>query len=129
MIYNPDFDVDAVMKVLGTISDKYSEGSPEDEALRIAAVSLLYVRDIQKLEEYRKYFQEFVTGKPIIVSQSFATREDADKWLASGNAKEFDLVEIAGQGFVVYGLPKVLKFAPAPLPHELQPPETKADPK
>ena len=32
MSYNSNFDVDAVMKTLGTVSDKYPEGSPEDSA-------------------------------------------------------------------------------------------------
>jgi len=129
MAYNSDFDVDAVMKTLGTISDKYQKDSLEDEALRIAAVALLYVRDIQKLEEYRTYFREFVTGKPIIVSQTFATREEADEWLASGKAREGELVSIAGQGFTAHHLPKGWKFLRARAPEELDPPPDKPDPK
>jgi hypothetical protein len=122
MTYNSNFDVNAVMRTLGTVSDKYPEGSPEDEALRIAAVALLYVRDIQKLDEYRDYFRRFFTYKPITIAQSFATRDEADEWLASGQAKNGDLVRIADRGFVVYDLPKGLKFVPAPLPEELDPP-------
>ncbi|MCY1076153.1 hypothetical protein [Archangium lansingense] len=129
MAYNSDFDVEAVMKTLGTISDKFQKDSPEDEALRIAAVALLYVRDIQKLEEYRSYFREFVTGKPIIVSHSFATREEADEWLTSGKATEGELVSIAGQGFTAHHLPKGWKFLRAYLPEELDPPPDKPDPK
>ena len=51
---NSNFDVDSVLQVLGTVNGRYQEGSPEDEALRIASVALLYVRDIQKLDEYRE---------------------------------------------------------------------------
>lgn len=129
MAYNSDFDVEAVMKTLGTISDKYQNDSPEDEALRIAAVALLYVRDIHKLEDYRQYFREFVTGKPIIVSQTFATREEADEWLASGKATDGELVSIAGQGFTAHHLPKGWKFLRARVPEELEPPPEKPDPK
>ncbi len=117
------------MKTVGTVAAKYSEGSPEDEALRIVSVALLYVQDIQKLDEYRDYFREFVTGKPIIVSQTFATREEADEWLASGKATGGELVSIAGQGFTAHHLPKGWKFLRASLPEELDPPPWKPDPK
>jgi hypothetical protein len=127
MDYDSNFDVDAVMKTLGTISDKCQEGSPEDEALRIAAVALLYVRDIQKLEEYRNYFREFITGRPIIVSQTFATREEADEWLANGKATDGELVSIVGQGFTAHHLPKGWKFLRARVPEELEPPPEKPD--
>ena len=90
MPYNSNFDVDSVLQVLGTVNEKYQEGSPEDEALRIAAVALLYVRDLQKLEEYREYFRKFYIPaiESVVVSQTFATREEADAWLASGKASE-----------------------------------------
>ncbi|WP_306414345.1 MULTISPECIES: hypothetical protein [Corallococcus] len=45
MAYNSNFDVDAVMGVLGRIGEQFQDGAPEDEALRIAAVALLYVRE------------------------------------------------------------------------------------
>lgn len=125
MSYNSQFDIDTVMKTLGTVGAKYPEGTPEDEALRIASVALLYLRDIQKLDEYRDYFRSFFTYKPVSVAQTFATREDANKWLASGAAKDGDLVKIADQGFVVYDMPKGLKFVPRPLPDELgHPPDS-----
>src|SRR5690349_13573245 len=125
MAYHSNFDVDTVMKTLGTISDKYPKDSPEDEALRIAAVALLYVRDIQKLDEYRDYFRSFFTYKPVIASQTFATREEADAWLASGKAKDGELVSIAGQGFTGTHLPKGWKFLRTPLPEEFETPEPK----
>jgi hypothetical protein len=119
MTYNSNFDIDAVMKTVGTVGAKYSEGSPEDEALRIVSVALLYVRDMQKLDEYREYFRRFFTAKPVIVSQTFATREEADHWLASGNAKDGELVKIADQGFIVIDALKGLRFVPTRLPEEL----------
>lgn len=119
MTYNSNFDVDAVMKTVGAVGAKYPEGSPEDEALRIVSVALLYVRDIQKLDEYREYFRSFFTHKPVTLAQTFSTREDADRWLTSGKAKEGDLVKIAAQGFAVIDALKGLKFVPTRLPEEL----------
>jgi len=111
-----DFDVDAVMKTLGTVSAKYPEGSPEAEALRVAAVALLFVRDTQALEAYRAYFRGFSTPKPVSIARTFASREDADAWLTSGDAREGDLVRVAGAGFVVLNALKGLKFVPMNLP-------------
>lgn len=124
MTYNSNFDVDAVMRTLGTVSGKYPEGSPEDEALRIAAVALLYVQKIDKLEDYRDYFREFITGKPLIASHAFATREEADEWLASGTAKHGDLIAIAGQGFTALQ-GKRWSLVRTRLPDEPEPPEPK----
>jgi hypothetical protein len=124
MTYNSNFDVDSVLQVLGTVNEKYQEGSPEDEALRIAAVALLYVRDIQKLDEYREYFRKFYIPaiESVVVSQRFATREEADAWLASGKASEEELVRIAGQGLRVITARKGkgLMFLRTPLPEEME---------
>lgn len=123
MIYNKDFDVDSVLEILRAIDEKYQEGSPEDEALRIAAVALFYVREIQKINDYREFFRKFYTPAAdyIVPSHEFATREEADEWLASGNANEGELVKIAGEGFRVIPLrdAKGLRFRPTPLPEEL----------
>ena len=125
--YNSSFDVDSILDVLGAVSEKYPSGSPEDEALRVAAVALLYVRDIQKLEDYREYFRQFYTPatESVRVSQSFATREEADSWLASGKASEGELVRNAGQGFRV--LPerkgRGWMFLRTPLPEEMKTPD------
>jgi hypothetical protein len=127
---NPDFDIDAVLGTLRALDEKQQEGSPEDEALRVAAGALLYVRETQKLEEYREFFRKFYTPAVdvIVPSQTFETREEADAWLSSGRASEGDLVKIAGEGFRV--IPqrggKGLRFRPTPLPEELmkmKPPE------
>lgn len=124
MNYNSNFDVDSVLQLLGTVNERYQEGSPEDEALRIAAVALLYVRDIQQLDEYREYFRKFYIPaiESVVVSQSFATREEADAWLASGKASEEELVRIAGQGFRVIAARKGngLMFLRTPLPEEME---------
>jgi hypothetical protein len=116
-------DVDSVLRVIGTVSERYQTDSPEDEALRVAAGALLYIRDIQKLEEYREYFRKsFAPAKDtVIVSQTFGTREQADEWLASGGASDGELVRIAGQGFRVFSGRQGMKFLRTPLPEELEP--------
>jgi hypothetical protein len=124
MRYNSNFDVDSVLELLGTVNEKYQDGSREDEALRIAAVALLYVRDIHKLDEYREYFRKFYIPAidSVVVSQTFATRDEADVWLASGKASEDVLVRIAGQGFRVITARKgkELMFLRTPLPEEME---------
>jgi hypothetical protein len=77
------------------------------------------------LDDYREYLQKFSTYKPVTIVQTFATREEGDKWLASGNAKNGDLVKIAGQPFIVLDALKGLKFAPTRLPEDLGPPGSK----
>ncbi|RKH06254.1 hypothetical protein D7Y13_31090 [Corallococcus praedator] len=123
MKYNPDFDVDSVLDVLKGVNEKYEEGSPEDEALRIAAVALVYVREAERLEEYRGFFRSFFTPaiESVIVSQTFSTREEAETWLALGVARDGELIRVAGQGFQVIlaqgdAKPTLLR---TPLPEEL----------
>ncbi|HEX8441350.1 hypothetical protein [Archangium sp.] len=124
MNYNSNFDVASVMETLRAVNEKYQDGSPEDEALRIAAVALLYVRDSQKLDEYREYFRKFYIPaiESVTVSQTFATKDEADAWLASGKASEDALVKIAGQGFRVITARKGtgLMFLRTPLPEEME---------
>jgi hypothetical protein len=103
MKYNPNFDVDSVLDILRTVNEKYPEGSPEDEALRIAAVALFYVRETQKLEDYREFFRAFYTPAIdyIVVAQTFATREEADAWLALGKTRDGETDEKTSSGLRV----------------------------
>jgi hypothetical protein len=123
MKYNHNFDVDSILDVLRAVNEKYQEGSPEDEAIRVAAVALFYVREVQRLDDYREFFRSFYTPAIdyIVVSQTFETRAEADEWLASGKASEGALVRIAGQGFQVITerKSKGLMFLRTPLPEEL----------
>ena len=123
MKYNHNFDINSVLDILRTVNEKYPEGSPEDEAIRIAAVALFYVRETQKLEDYREFFRSFYTPAIdyVVVSQTFSTREEADAWLASGRASEGERVSIAGQGFRVIPERKGngVRLLRSPLPEEL----------
>lgn len=125
MKYNSNFDVDAVLETLDSVNESYPAGSPQDEALRVAAVALLYVRELQKLDDYREFFRKFYTPAidAVIVSQTFTTRDEADQWLASGQAREGELVRVAGQGFRVIDGRKGLRFLRTPLPEEMETPD------
>ncbi len=124
MTYDPDFDSDAILRILGTINEKYADGSPEDEALHIAAGALVFLREGQQLESYRAYFRKYFTPatSASLVAQVFASRLEADTWLASGAATDGVLVSIAGEGFTVVKLPNRWEFLRTPLPEELNRP-------
>ncbi|QSQ25225.1 hypothetical protein JY651_09960 [Pyxidicoccus parkwayensis] len=118
MAYDPDFDVDAIIRILGTLNEKYPEGTPEDEALHIAAGALEFLRESRKLDEYRAYFRKYFTPatSAALVDRSFTSRVEADAWLASGTATDGALVSIAGEGFTVVKLPNRWEFLRTPLP-------------
>ncbi len=125
MKYNKNFDANAVLRTMEVMSRHYAEGTPENEALRVCAAALLFVRDdLTKLEEFREFFRKIMTPaiEGVQVAHTFASREEADTWLASGTAKDGQLVRIVGQGFTVvdHG-PKGLKLVRIPLPEELPP--------
>ncbi|HZI12769.1 MAG TPA: hypothetical protein VE153_20475 [Myxococcus sp.] len=120
---SPEFDVDVVLRILEAVNQKYLEGSPEDEALHVAAGALVYLRERQGLDDFRAYFRKYFTpaSSALLVAQTFPTREAADAWLASGAATDGTLVSIAGQGFSVIKLPNRWEFLRTPLPEELGP--------
>lgn len=121
MPYIADFDVDEALSALKAISDKYEEGSKERDVIELAQIALIYPRHIRREDEFRKYYKHiFDPSFKIKVSHEFATREEADRWLAQGKAQEDERVKIAGQGFMVVRLPGRLTFMVAPLLGELE---------
>ncbi len=90
---------------------------------RIRARTFRSCGSLMKLDDYREFFRKFYTPAAdyVVPAHVFATREEADEWLASGKAKEGELVKIAGEGFRV--IPrrdeKGMRFRPTPLPDEL----------
>ena len=123
MTYDKNFDVDAVLRAMEAMSRHHARETPEDVALRVCAASLLFVRDeLKKLEEFREFFRKITTPavEGVQVLHTFASREEADAWLASGTAKDGQLVRVTGQGFMVidHGQ-KGLKLVRIPLPDEL----------
>jgi hypothetical protein len=120
-----DFDMDRLLRVLDAASKNFPEGSREESSIQLAAISLLYIRRIKKLEDFLKYYREFFDPSfQVSVAHVFSTRQEADEWLASGTASDGQLVKIAGQGFQVIQLPKGLSFLRTPLPEELEPPKS-----
>ena len=119
-----DFEMDRVLRVLDAVSKNYPEGSQEEGSIQLAAISLLYVRRIKKVDDFLKYYREFFDPSfQVTVSRVFSTRQEADEWLATGTASDGELVKIADQGFQVIRLPKGLSFLRTPLPEELGPPK------
>jgi len=120
MEYNKHFDLDGVLRTLGSVGDKYEEWSPEDEALRIAAVALVFIQQKDMLPALRDFFGEFYsTGCGKQPSRVFATQDQADEWLMGGTARDGELVSIAGQGFQVVSRPARSLFLRTPLFEEL----------
>jgi hypothetical protein len=128
MVYTPDRDLYEILSVLDPFIESQLEGSKEREALTLAQIALFYIRDKKVQEDFAKYCRRF-TNEPftIEVSHEFATREEADKWLVSGNAKHAEPVKIAGKGFLVVQLPGRWTFIDRPLPEELETDEWKDD--
>ncbi|WIG99222.1 hypothetical protein KGD87_10630 [Myxococcus sp. SDU36] len=123
MIISKDFDMDSILRTLDAASKNYPPGSKEESAVQLAAISLLYIRRIKKLDDFLEYYHDFSDPTfRVPVAQAFSTQEEADKWLASGQASDGELVRIAGQGFQVIQLPSGTRFLRTPLPEELGPP-------
>jgi hypothetical protein len=124
---NPEeFEIDATLRILDAASKNFPPGSKEESTVQLAAIALLYIRRIKKLDEFLKYYREFSDPTfSIPVAQIFSTQEDADKWLGSGAASDGDLVRIAEHGFQVIQLPGGMKFLRTPFPEELSPPDSK----
>jgi hypothetical protein len=125
MTHLSSFDVDTVLRSIDSVSQSLQPGSMEESALQLAAISLLYVQRIGKLDDFRKYYHEFFDPSfKVKISHDFQTQEEADEWLASGKSAHGELVRIAGQGFQVVHLPKGPRFLRTPLPDELGPPRS-----
>lgn len=125
MTYNKNFDTDAVLRTVEALSKQHPEGTPGDEALRVCAAALLFVRDdLRKLEEFREFFRKITTPaiEGIKIAHTFATRAEAEAWLASGTARDGQLLRIAGQGSTVIDVgPKGRRLVRIALPEELPP--------
>jgi hypothetical protein len=85
MSYIPDFDTDAILSDLGSIGQKYPEGSPERDAIELAQIALIYPRHVRREDDFRRFYRDcFDPSFKLTVSHEFATQEDADKWIVSG---------------------------------------------
>ncbi|MCY1080130.1 hypothetical protein [Archangium lansingense] len=124
----PEFDLEEVIYFLNPFIENHAEGSKERRAFALAQIALLYIRDRVKRDEFDKYYRScFAIPFTVEVAHEFTTREEADQWLASGNAKDSERVKIAGKGFMVVDVSGRLRFMIAPLPEELETDEWKDD--
>ncbi|WP_404369841.1 hypothetical protein ACIHQR_08025 [Corallococcus coralloides] len=118
--------MESTLRILDAVSKSYPPGSKEEAAVQLAAISLLYLRRLKKLDGFLEFHREFSDSSAhVSISREFATQADADMWLASGEAVDGTLVRIEGRGFQVIQLPKGLKLLRTPLPDELGPPGPK----
>ncbi len=112
--------MDDVLRTIDSVSQSFPTGSREEDALQLAAISLLYVQRMGKLDDFRRYYREFFDPSfKVKVAHDFATQEEADEWLASGKGTHGELVRIAGRGFQVAQSSKGSRFLRVPLPEEL----------
>jgi hypothetical protein len=123
MSYDPNFDVDAALRTIESISHGFQDGSREEASLRAAAAALVFVREIGRLEDYREFFRQITTPaiETVKASYSFATREEAEEWLKGVSVADGVLVSIAGKGYQVVNRPQGARFLRNPLPQELEP--------
>ncbi|MGZ3457772.1 MAG: hypothetical protein ACXU86_04625 [Archangium sp.] len=128
MVCIPDFDLEDMLGVLNSVVERYAEGSKERDATELAQIALLYIHHTRKGDDFKGFYKRcFDTSFKVEVSHEFATREEADKWLASGNARDSERVKIAGKGFMAVEVSGRLRFMVAPLPEELETDEWKDD--
>lgn len=128
MAYIPEFDLDDTLGVLNSIFEKFPEGSRERDVAELAQIALFYIYHARKGDDFKAFYKKcFDDSFKIEASREFATREDADKWLASGKAKDAERVKIAGKGFMVVQVSGRPLFMVAPLPEELETDEWKGD--
>ncbi|EPX64031.1 hypothetical protein D187_005164 [Cystobacter fuscus DSM 2262] len=128
MAYIPEFDLDDIVGILNSIAEKQAEGSKERDVIELAQIALLYTRHRRSEDDFVSYYKHFFDPSfKLKVSHEFATREEADTWLASGKAEESERVKIDGKGFMVVRLPGRLAFMVAPLPEEMDADEWKDD--
>lgn len=121
MAHIPDFDLDDIVTTLASISRNRTDDAKERSAIELAQIALLYARHAGKLDDFRKYYSEFFDPAfKLKVSHEFSTREEAESWLTSGNARHAEHVKIAGKGYQVVQLPGRMTFIDRPLPDELK---------
>jgi hypothetical protein len=124
----PGFDLDEAIYFLNPFIENHAEDSKERRAFALAQIALLYIRDRVKREEFANFYRAcFDTDFTVEVAHEFATREEADQWLASGKAVHTERVKIAGKGFMVVEVSGKFYFMIAPLPEELKTDEWKDD--
>ncbi|RKG60697.1 hypothetical protein D7X30_07145 [Corallococcus sp. AB011P] len=128
MSKEPEINVEDVLAVLDDETQRHEKGSREWNALQVAAICLVYVRHMNKLDDFKRYYREILSPDfKIKVERDFGTRTEADAWLNEGTAVHGMHIRIGGAGFLVVQLPGRLTLMNAPLPEELNAMESEED--
>jgi hypothetical protein len=123
-----NFDLNDILELLNSVREQQPESSKARDAIELAQIALAYTRHLRKEEDFARYYQQhFDPSYTLKVSHDFATRAEADQWLASGKAEDAERVRIEGKGFMVVRLPGRLSFMVAPLPEEMETDEGKEE--
>jgi hypothetical protein len=116
----PEVDVQDILEVLGAAMRRHPEGSREWKAFEAAAFCLLYVQHDGRLDAFAHFYAERLDPQfKIKIERDFATRDEAEAWLKSGEAVHRMQVRIGGKGFLVVQLPGRFALMNNPLPEEL----------
>jgi hypothetical protein len=128
MAHIPEFDLDDVLGVLNSVIEKFAEGSRERDVAELAQIALFYIYHARKVDAFKAFYERCLDDSfEIEASHEFETREEADRWLASGKARDAERVKIAGKGFMVVQVSGRPLFMVAPLPEELETDEWRED--
>lgn len=117
---NVSLDIDAVLRTLGALAEGYGEASEEEQALRAAGMSLLFIQRTGQLSQFLRFIEEFDAPLSAIqIARSFESREEAGNWLRGSEARPGLLVKIASVTHVVAEGPSGLIFVRTLSPEEL----------
>ncbi|MGE6756641.1 hypothetical protein ACQKGO_01410 [Corallococcus interemptor] len=124
----PEVNVEDVLEVLGAAMEQTPKDSREWKAFETAAFCLLYVQEHDELEDFAHYYRERLDPSfKIRVERDFATRDEAEAWLKTGEAIHRMQIRIDGKGFLVVQFPGRLTLMNNPLPEELNEMESEED--
>lgn len=120
---NLNLDIDAVLRTLGALAERYGESSEEEQALRAAGMSLIFVQRTGQTNQLLRFFEEFDAPLSAIeIARSFGGQQEANDWLRGPEATPGVLVTIAGVTHVVAngqsGLMLVRTLSPEELSNE-----------
>ena len=122
-------DLQEMIDFLSPFIEGHAEGSKERRGFSFAQIALMYLRDEVKKEDFAEYCKKFRAGywPKFDIVREFATRQEADQWRASWQAKHRDRVKIAGKGYIFLEDDGKLYLTISPLPEELNSPEWQDD--
>ena len=117
---NLNLDIDAVLRTLGALAERYGESSEDEQALRAAGMSLIFVQRTGQLSQLVRFIEEFDAPLSAIkIARTVGSIEEANNWLRSPEAKPGVLVKIASVTHVAAEGPSGLMLVRTLSPDEL----------